>query len=366
MLSNLDETMMHEISTPFEQTDTSDTGFFDRLWYGLMHPSGEIGLITGMGTYKSMSVRDGFASVQHQQMQYNTRVSQTVRPDIDLSSVGPLHVDIIEPFKKLRLRLDSGEHPASYDLTWTASLPPYIEAGHLQYPTGQVAQDLTRYNQIGSVSGWLELKGNRYEVERWWSVRDHSWGVPPETDDFKPGGGAGSSPMLWLWGHCSTNELGCMFQLKEDGEGNRIFLDGQVHWREDIGREPMKVVDLTHDIYFVPFTRSYYSLTYNLKLENDEILKITAKSLFRPWAYSGAGYGKGYNDGKGLGASRGESLLEWDIYALDHPEKVFDPEGSKIPSGHREQPVQVTVNGKPGFGHFPVIPSGPIKQYPLI
>ncbi|MBT7085622.1 MAG: hypothetical protein HN931_05565 [Desulfobacterales bacterium] len=365
MLSNLDETMMHQTPTLFEQTYTSDHRFFDRLWFGIVHPDGEIGLITGMGTYKNMNVRDGFASVQHQRMQYNTRVSRTLRPDIDSSSVGPLHVDIIEPFKKLRLRLDPGEHPASYDLTWTAALPPYVEARHLQYQTGRVTQDSTRYDQVGSVSGWLELNGNRYEVKRWWSVRDHSWGVRPGVGGFEPTSVTVPSSMLWLWAYCSNDELGCMFQLKEDGEGNRIFLDGQVHWLEEVGREPMKIVDVSHDIYFVPGTRSYYSLTYNLKLENDEVLKVFAKSLFRPWAYSGTGYGKGYNDGKGLGAWRGESLLEWDIYDLNHPENVLDLDGNKIPSGHREQPVQATVNGKPGFGHFPVMSFGPIKRYAL-
>ena len=164
------------------------------------------------GTHKNMNVMDGFASVQYQKKQYNTRVSRTLRPGIDISSVGPLHVDIIEPFKKLRLRLDSGEHPASYDLTWTAVLPPYVEARSTNYFSGRITQDSTRYDQLGSVNGWITLEGNKYEIEKWWGARDHSWGVRPGVGGFEPSVGVRPDPFLWLWAYFSIDEFGCMFQ----------------------------------------------------------------------------------------------------------------------------------------------------------
>lgn len=38
--------------------------------------------------------------------------------------------------------------------------------------------DLTRYHQIGVASGWVEVDGERTEIneEEWICTRDHSWG----------------------------------------------------------------------------------------------------------------------------------------------------------------------------------------------
>ena len=53
------------------------------------------------------------------------------------------------------------------------------------------------------------------------------------------------------------------------------------------------------------------------------------------------------------------------MYDVSHPEIVRNLDGDPIPSGHREQPARLSVNGKPGFGHLPIMVMGPNQRYGL-
>jgi hypothetical protein len=92
---------------------------------------------------------------------------------------------------------------------------------------------------------------------------------------------------------------------------------------------------------------------------------IKADSIGRPWLYRGSGYDGGYNDGRGLGAYRGPWLAEHDFYDLTDPEACILPDGRAIRPVHREQIARVTVNGSPGWAHFPLINWGRIDRYGL-
>ena len=48
---------------------------------------------------------------------------------------------------------------------------------------------MLRYHQIGVASGWVEVEGERTEIEadKWISIRDHSWGLRPGVGKPIPG-----------------------------------------------------------------------------------------------------------------------------------------------------------------------------------
>ena len=114
-------------------------------------------------------------------------------------------------------------------------------------------------------------------------------------------------------------------------------------------------MDLEHDIHFFAGTHSLEWLRYRATLSDGSRLDIEARPLVRPWAYRGTGYDRGYHDGRGLGAQRGNPAPEYDVYDLSHPEIVRDAQGAVIGAGHREQPVVITVNGVRGCGYCPVM-----------
>ena len=58
-------------------------------------------------------------------------------------------------------------------------MPAFFEKRDVVITSGRVASDVVRYHQAGTVSGWIEIDGERHEVrpEEWYGFRDRSWGV---------------------------------------------------------------------------------------------------------------------------------------------------------------------------------------------
>src|SRR5262249_30734732 len=104
MLTDLDETLMHQTSLPFQLAETTDHRFYDRYYVTTFAPDGSMAIINGMGVYKNMNVMDGFACTRSGMTQRNQRFSRPLRPDLPgmSMSVGPMRTEILEPYKKTR------------------------------------------------------------------------------------------------------------------------------------------------------------------------------------------------------------------------------------------------------------------------
>ena len=367
MLTDLDDTLLHQAPLPFAFVNSSDHRFYDRYWFEAFAPDGAAGVLVSMGRYANMNVLDGFVTAQTGGRQYNVRFSRELRPDFAATRVGGLSVTVVEPLNVLRLRLEEGDYPLACDLTWSGSLPAHLEDHAFARAHGRVVSDMYRFDQVGAASGSLVIDGRRFEVRDWFGARDHSWGVRPGVGGFDP---VTSAPppgagRLFLWLAFRIDEFGGYFQLHEDHLGRRQRIDGGLVWPPEAGLPELKVVDAEHDITFHEGTRAFSHARVVLTTEDERRWEIEAEPVFTAWAYQGTGYGTGYFDEKGLGAYRGEYLEETDVYDVSHPEVVRTLDGEQIPSGHREQPVRLTVNGRPGYGHFPIMVTGPNRRYGL-
>lgn len=338
------------------------------MWFCAYDPAGAISLITGIGAYANMNVMDGFAAVQHAGRQHNVRVSRTLRPRIEEMSVGPLRVDVLDPLQRLRLQLAPGRQGLSFDLEWSGFLPPAEESHHVGRLDGRAFQDYRRFDQLGRVTGWVTVEDERFDANRWFGVRDHAWGVRRGVGGFEPFTGTvppEAHGLLFIWLAFATDELGGQLQIQEDGQGNRTLLDGHIRWPEAAARPVQRIVDATHEIEFVPGTRAYQRAVLVATTDSGDEWRIEAEPTTTAWAYVGTGYDNGFNDRKGLGAWRGSELLEHDTYDVTHPEDVVLPDGSTVRPTHREQPARLTVNGRPGLGHLPIMSVGRVERYGL-
>ncbi len=159
---------------------------------------GSLQLGFGMGKYTNRNVLDGYAGLSRGTEQITVRGSRRLFPHIDLSSVGPIRYEVLEPMRRVRFSLEPNDcQPLAFEWTYQAVLPPATEERtHQRTPLGyRVSADLVRYHQIGTASGWIEIDGERFEMdpEEWVSTRDHSWGVrydvgtpPTDVDPFNP------------------------------------------------------------------------------------------------------------------------------------------------------------------------------------
>ena len=80
MLTPLDDSLWHQIASPFENVGTSDHRFFDRMWFAVYDPAGSGALQFTIGVYNNMNVIDGGFVVIRDATQYNLRTSRSLRP----------------------------------------------------------------------------------------------------------------------------------------------------------------------------------------------------------------------------------------------------------------------------------------------
>lgn len=376
MLTSLDETLFHQGPVPFEQALVSDHRFYDRYVFTAVRADGQVGLVTGMAVYKNLNVMDGFVAAQVGGVrQRNLRLSRPLRPIATEHELGPLRTEFCEAFKTLRLVCERNEHGDSFDLTFRGFLPPHLEAHHFGRVDGRVHTDYWRFSQIGWTSGSALVAGRQYAVERWFSWRDHSWGLRPGVGGFEPftgtraAGGlpssirAGGLGILVIYLGFATENFGGVFQLQEDENGRRLYLDGSIGSADGAVHE---IVEVEHEISFIPGTRLFDRMRLQLTASDARQWHIEVESIGRAWVFKGLGYDSGFNDEKGMGVWRGDALtVESDVYDVSDVEEVILPDGRRLRPRHREQPVRVQVNGEAGQGHFPIIVIGRNRRYGL-
>lgn len=365
-----DEHLLHQTPWPMRHAASSDVRFFDRYWLQAVDPGGAVGLIAGIGFYKNTGSCDGFVAIQAGDEQHNVRFARPLDGELDQMCVGDLTVRVAEPFERIELDLRPRHSPLAAELVWTSTTAPHLEAHHFDAPAGRVLHDMTRYEQLGRWTGWLDHGAGRVEVRDWWGARDHSWGLRPGVGGYERSHGdpsmqaqlptAPRHAMLHLVLFAEYDGRFLAVQYREDAAGHRLALDGELVEPTGV-RTP--VTDLGVDVDFVPDSRAYSQVRLEVSLATGDVLRVRAEPLLHAWAYAGTGYDGGYDDRRGLGAWRG-TVAEYDSYQLVPPDGVRS-DGVEVPPGHREQPVRLTVDGRPGLGHLPVITRGALPRHGL-
>ena len=310
-----------------------------------------------MGVYQNMNVVDGGMVAIRDGRQHNVRVSRQLRPTYR-TVCGPLEIEVIEPFQRLRLTVSPNAGTVHGELEWVATSAAQEERHHFARRTGRVIEDYGRYDQIGVMSGWLDIDGVRLDVDSWWSCRDHSWGVRERVGVPEPNTGqvaAAHGSMFAFLFYSTDTHSGHVQLTRRDGSDHITaeIIDGQTGVSV-IGEEMSVTVTFVDDGRPRRFAQAVFEVT----TERGEGVTIEADAHGSAVAMPGLGYG-GYADGLGLGVYRGVSHLEHDVWEVTHPAEVKYPDGSVGRPVHRIQPVRVTQRGhggtSPGTGSLTLI-----------
>jgi hypothetical protein len=371
MLTGLDDSLWHQIPSTFDHVGTSDPRFFDRYWFAAYEPTGLAALQFTLGVYNNMNVVDGGFVVVHDGRQHNLRVSRSLRPRFE-AACGPMRVEVVEPLQRFRLVVEPGSHTVHGELEWRGVLPVEEEKPHFSRVRGRVAEEYQRFDQVGECSGWLDIGGTRVEVDRWWTCRDHSWGVrqnmgvpEPVTGPTPPPAQVGS---LFAFLFFSTDRIAGHVQVMERGEA-RVYLTGLVRDRSEAAPVDVHVrtADLSLDLH--EGTRRFRTVTLTLELDDGRPLTLRCDGVGPSIAMPGLGYSGGYDDGRGLGVWRGDDHREADIWDVRHPSRVVLGDGTVTEPVHRIQPVHVTASGSgldsAGTGSMTMIANGRLPQHGL-
>jgi hypothetical protein len=286
MLSGLDDHLGHQLPTTFDHVGTSDPAWTERLWYTLHDiESGEIIFDCGLGQYPNKNVQDAFAGVTVGSTQYNVRMSRALRPNTGEAKVGPLSFHVIEGLKKHRLTLEKNESGMSFDIEWEAVFNPHEENHHFRRRAGRVAEDLSRYSQLGRARGVIELPGKTLHLDpkKWWGQRDHSWGIRAEllTDPSQPQK-TFLPPLFYSWTTAQFPRYGIHWFFNERAPHNHIFITGEVV--NPLGEQAdkgLRVVGVDHHFEWAPHRTAQTLLRAELTLHlaKGEKREITLRAL---------------------------------------------------------------------------------------
>ncbi len=352
MLTALDDTLWHQLPTTFDHVWTSDPRFFDRYWFAIYSGDGRVAIQITMGAYRNMNVLDAGAVMIVDGKQHNLRVSRSLNGSVE-TVCGPLRITPIEALKSFDIMVEPNDGALHGHIQWECVEPAHEEDPHYTRLHGRTVEDYRRFDQIGTASGFLEVDGKRIDIDNWWSCRDHSWGVrrgmgvpEPVTGPKVPLSEKGHV-MAFLFFSTSTMSGSLLFS----GRGDDLpYTTGVITERET--QISHHVTDIALEVELHEGTRRFRGAGVVATLQNGQTLNLDVVALGPSIAMQGLGYSGGYNDGRGLGAWRGDNHLESDVWDVSHPAKVILPDGTEKVHWHRIQPVSITADleGKASSG----------------
>jgi hypothetical protein len=320
----------------------------------------------GLGKYHNRNVMDGFGGVSRGAGQWTVRASRRLAPDLERTSVGPVQYQIVEPLKKVRFVLARNTTQSiCFDVLFEAQLPPFFEKRNRLLFGNRVAMNVVRYHQPGSLSGWVQVDGERYVIDHeWFAYRDHSWGmrgrgVGEHPPDLEPHSTVARNMRL-LWGvFCMRQPDGTPYELAH-------FLYSTDHWQYfsghlnrtgEHGTTQQEVRQMTPEISFDPRTRQFRGGTYHMLMDTGESRRVHVSPLGSTGFYLRTGLYGGWN-----GARHGSWLGEYH----ESGEYIADVRAQLAQIGQlRDVPVCVEDAEGRGYGIQESVYSGVFPQLGL-
>jgi hypothetical protein len=160
MLTRFDDYPIHQTPEPVAQPASGDRNFYDRYFFNGYARSGDLFFGAAMGLYPNRRVMDAAFSIARDGRQWAVRASRLAPVERGETRVGPITVEVIEPLRVLRVRVDAA-NPIGLeaDVTFTARGPVVEEPRFTLKPESRVVMDLTRLTQFGTWRGTIAVDG---------------------------------------------------------------------------------------------------------------------------------------------------------------------------------------------------------------
>ncbi len=362
MLSRHDDFPIHQTPEPLAHPATGDRNFYDRYWFNGFARDGEFLFGIALALYPNRGVLDAALSLVRDGEQHCFRASRRLPRERSETRVGPLALEVLEPMRRLSLRLAPNQTGIEADLRFAARTAPAEEARTSVRRDERLLMDTTRFTQFGHWEGWIRAGGRltRVSADRVPGVRDRSWGVRP-LGEPEPGAPASPPQVFFLWAPLHWEDVCTHFGVFETPEGRKWHSDGMIlpaydspdgiPGGEDPGLE--RLAALEHRIAFERGTRWARSAELLLTRPGGESWTIELTPLLR-FHMIGIGYGHpewGHGRWKGEEALAGES---WKLSEVDPRAPHFQ---------HVQQLVRARRGQREGVGVLEQICFGPHARY---
>ena len=136
-----DEGMNHQITETFASVLQADRSWTEKVCLSVGAKNGSLQIGFGLGKYINRNVMDAYAGISRGVEQWTVRTSRQLSPAPDTYSVGAIHYEILEPLKRIRIRLDENPvQPIAFDVVLDcADIPPFLENHEFRRQLGGVS-----------------------------------------------------------------------------------------------------------------------------------------------------------------------------------------------------------------------------------
>jgi hypothetical protein len=362
LLTAPDEGFNHQVALPHSVVGSSDPSWRERYWFSFEDTASRDVVVTmGLGQYPNTDTQEAFVVVGTPERQHNLRLARTLWPTPGVTQVGPFSVEVVEPFRSLRLVLEDNESGLACDITWEARLEPVLEDRHVWVRRGRVTYDAIRYVQHGRAAGWLRTPDREYRLTpaTWYAQRDHSWGTRPLP---RMGGEPPGQPPEWrflVFCPVQFDSFGLHLYAYEAQPGRPVYLSGGLCSALGAGQPTDRVVTFDHDLGWAPGAAAPTLVGGTMALGFESGRRLELELVTHPGRAHLRGGGYEGVDGWFQGHWKGEQSLEHEMWDLTDQSRLYSY--AKASGDHL---LEVRAAGEVGYGviEYMVLPGYPRYQ----
>lgn len=355
MLTRLDDFPIHQTPEPIAHPASNHPNTYDRYFFHGYDVGSRTLFAAALGVYPIRGIIDASFSVVRDGVQRAVHASARAPRERSQTRVGPISIEVLEPMRRHRVRVDAADLGITADLVLTATTEPHEEPRQTARDGIVSLMDSTRLTQWGRWHGDLRVDDAPVEVVDLPGARDRSWGI-------RPVGAAAPGPpptvlpqMLWLWSPVVMPGRALHFQVMEDAAGRRLQTGGAIV--PDLAdptsepftgpaEEPAKEVGWHID--WAPGTRRARSARTTIHRWNADPVEVELRPvetfLMRGLGYVDPEWGQGHWRGDDAVGTR-----SWDVTAEDPLD---------IRNIHVQHLCEVTVGDEAGVGVLEIMAIG--------
>lgn len=318
MISSYDDYPIHQTHEPVAHTEGGDPGHYDRYFFNGYSKDGKVFFAAAMGLYPNRHVIDASFSVIINGEQINVHASARAPFERKIcTAVGPIAIKVVKPMEEHTITVEAPEHGIRGEITFHASSLPYEEPPFLVRTGNRVTMRYTRFTQLGSWNGWLEVDGKRMKIDTKTFVgsRDRSWGIRGVGERVQLGAPAQHPPQFfWLWAPVCFDDFGTVFDVNEYSDGHRWHESGAMLLGQDTIKHAHSV---NYRYIYEPGTRRATSFELDYSFANS-----TSTMTFEPIVHFQM-FGLGYLHPEwGHGMWKGENEVGGERFAVPVPDPM--------------------------------------------
>jgi hypothetical protein len=218
MLTKGDDFPIHQTPEPIAYAG-SDRNFYDRYFFNCYAPDGSAFAAVAFGIYPALNVADAHIAILKDGKETCLHASRLLGMErLDIRA-GPISIEVQEPLQRLKVMVEKTDGIAG-EITFEGRAFPIEEPRFTRRIGPKLQMDYTRLTQNARVSGWLEVDGERIELNGWLGTRDRSWGIRGVgLPDPQPIPGAGVHSFFWQWTPLNFGDRSVYFHVNADAEG---------------------------------------------------------------------------------------------------------------------------------------------------